>query len=272
MNVKLKDLININNITPKKKLGQNFIFDNNILDKIAKSLLPITNHTIIEIGPGPGGLTRAILKYKPENLITIEKDVSYKRILLDLHKDFLNTDILLIFDDFMKIDLSKLNKNPIKIYSNLPYYIATQILIKILPLKTNNIDEVVFTFQKEVAERILALPGSKKYSRLSVLCQYACKVEKICYLSAKVFYPIPKVNSTVIKFIPNDNIDNKIFSNLQYLTKLAFGKRRKMLKNSLSEISDISFILKKANIKSTARAEDLTIKEFIILSDMIDPN
>ena len=270
MNVKLKDLIDKNNIIPKKSLGQNFIFDYNILDKIAKSLIPLQEHTTLEIGPGPGGLSRSILKCSPDKLIMVEKDLTYKKLLANLGKEFNKTKITLIIEDFLKFDLKRFNKEPLKIYSNLPYYISTQILMKLLPLNKYNISEVAFTFQKEVAERILALPGTKNYSRLSVLTQYACKIKKICTLPAKVFYPIPKVDSLAIKFMPNKNTNINTFSYLQSITKLAFGKRRKMLRNSLSNLVNISDALKNCEIKDTARAEDLSIEQFVRLSDKIN--
>ena len=269
MNVKIKDLITKYNIIPKKSLGQNFIFDYNILDKITKSLLPLHNNTVIEIGSGPGGLTRSILKYGPERLIVVERDISYKEILKSLISDFKQTNILFLFKDFLQMNLKEYSHQPIKIYSNLPYNISTQILIKILPLHEYNIQDVVFTFQKEVAQRILALPNTKKYSRLSVLCQYSCKVKKICTLPAKVFFPEPKIESMVIKLKPNTNVCAKTFYNLKKLTKKAFGKRRKILKNSLYEFSELPQVLKELKIKETARAENLTIEQFVSLSKRI---
>ena len=135
-----------------------------------------------------------------------------------------------------------------------------------MPLQKYNIKEVVFTFQKEVAQRILALPNTKKYSRLSVLCQYSCNVKKICMLPAKVFFPAPKIDSIVIKLRPNSDVCNETFYNLQRLTKKAFGKRRKILKNSLREFSDLPQVLNELNLKENTRAEDLTVEQFVSLT------
>ncbi len=269
MNIKLKDLANYN-IFPKKKLGQNFIFDLNICNKIAKTLAPLDGFTVIEIGPGPGCLSRSLLGYNPKRLILIEKDTAFKKLLKGMEKDFSNSDISLIFEDFLETDLKKFSHNPLKIYSNLPYYISTEILMKILPLDTHNIKEVTFTFQKELADRIFAAPKTKSYSRLSVLCQYACNVNKVFNIPARVFYPVPKVDSTVIKFSPNINFNKKTFSKLQFLTKVAFSKRRKMLRNSLSNFPNLLESLENEKINTGVRAEDLTVEQFARLSNKIN--
>ena len=143
--IKIKDLLKKYNIRPKKKLGQNFIFDENILNKIVKSIGPIHNLSIIEIGPGPGGLTESLLNYKPESITLIEKDKSFKKILLELTKNYSDVNSDLIFDDFLKININNLEilkKNKVKFVSNLPYYISTQVLLKII--------QIYITFVKQI--------------------------------------------------------------------------------------------------------------------------
>ena len=173
--INLKNIQNKYNILPKKKLGQNFIFDKNILNKIIRNILPIKKYNVLEIGPGPGGLTLEILKNKPKKIILIEKDSSFKRIIENILSEFNNVKSELIIEDFLKIDLEKYINTDTKIISNLPYYLSTQILLKILPLNSN-IKEVMFTFQKEVADRIISKPNSKNYSRLSVITQSVCNI------------------------------------------------------------------------------------------------
>ena len=227
-NINLNSVIKEYNIIPKKKLGQNFIFDKNILEKIIKNILPIEDFNIIEIGPGPGGLTLAILNKKPKKIILIEKDIAFKsileKILLNNNK---NTNSLII-DDFLNLDLNKLIDRKTKILSNLPYYLSSQILIKVLPLH-KYVEEVIFTFQKEVAERIISTPNSRKYSRLSVITQAVCNVERKLNLPAEVFYPTPKVSSTVLAFSKRQDSVVDDFDTLKILTRKAFNKRRKKI-------------------------------------------
>ena len=257
---KLSKNLKINSIKANKKLGQNFIFDFNILEKIVKSALPLKQNTVVEIGPGPGGLSRAILKYEPKELILIEIDRKFQCLLTEMENEFKNNKIKIIFKDFLDVNHREISKNQIKIFSNLPYYVSTQILFKILPL--DNISEVVFTFQKEVGLRLVAKPNTKNYSRLSVITQYACNIKKICTLPAKVFYPVPKVDSIVLKLSPKKNINKFVFYKMQTITKLAFGKRRKTLKNSLSKVKNIEYLLKKIEIDLNARAEELTVDQY----------
>ena len=168
---KIKDIVEKYEIKPKKRLGQNFIFDKNILYKISSNLEPFENYMIVEIGPGPGGLTSIILEKNPKRILLIEKDIAFKKILLDLKSEFPKTNTQIIFEDFLKLDLQKLEffkKSKVKFISNLPYYISTQVLLKILPFE-KNIFEAIFMFQKEVAERLLAKPNNKDYSKLSEL-------------------------------------------------------------------------------------------------------
>ncbi len=266
--INLKNIKNKYKIFPKKYLGQNFIFDKNILNKIINNILPIKNFNIIEIGPGPGGLTLAILKNKPKKLILIEKDSSFCNIINNILKEYKNIESNLIIDDFLNLNLEKYINSNTKIVSNLPYYLSTQILLKILPLN-NNIEEVMFTFQKEVADRIISGPNSKHYSRLSVIVQSVCDIKKKQNLSAEIFYPKPKINSTVLIFEKKKKVIIKNFKTLKMLTKLAFNKRRKSIKNSLKSIYNISHFLHQLNIEDKLRPEDISVKQFCELANLI---
>ncbi len=266
--IKLKQVLEKEKIIPKKKLGQNFIFDFNVLNKIVKNILPIKDHTVIEIGPGPGGLTRSILEQSPKEIILIEKDKSFKNILTLLLKEFPKIKSTLLIADFMEVDVINFIKPDTKILSNLPYYVSTQILLKILPLD-KNIKEVIFTFQKEVAERIISKPNNKNYSRLSVIAQSVCNITLAQKLPAKIFYPEPKIDSTVLKFVKKKNIIIKDFTKLKTVTKKAFNKRRKKIKNSLKEIKNISIYLQQLNINEQSRPENISVDAYCNLANTI---
>ena len=266
--INLRNIKNKYNIFPKKKLGQNFIFDKNILNKIISNILPIKNYNILEIGPGPGGLTLAILRNKPKKIILIEKDSSFKNIIKNILSEFSNINSELIIDDFLKIDLEKYLKTDTKIVSNLPYYLSSQILLKILPMNFN-IKEVMFTFQKEVADRIISKPNSKNYSRLSVITQAVCNIKKKQNIPAEVFYPIPKINSSVLIFSRKKKHTINNFESLKFLTKIAFNKRRKSIRNSLKNIKHISNFLQELEIKDNLRPEQISVEQFCKLANLI---
>ena len=266
--INLKNIKNKYNIFPKKHLGQNFIFDQNILNKIISNILPIENFNIIEIGPGPGGLTLAILKNKPKKIVLIEKDSSFFKIINNILTEYSDIESSLIIDDFLNFNLEKNIDTNTKIVSNLPYYLSTQILLKVLPFN-DGIKEVMFTFQKEVADRIISQPNSKNYSRLSVIVQSVCDIKKRQNLPAKIFYPTPKVSSTVLTFVKKKKIIINNFKSLEELTKLAFNKRRKSIKNSLKNINNISHFLKMLNIEDKLRPEQISVDKFCKLANLI---
>lgn len=266
--IKLKEIIKKNNIFPKKKLGQNFIFDFNVLNKIVKNIIPIEEVTIIEIGPGPGGLTKEILDNSPKELILIEKDTAFKRMLENLIKKYPNTKTRLIIDDVLKINLDELINSKTKIISNLPYYISSQILLKIIPFN-KLVTEAVFTFQSELADRIVSEPCTKSYSRLSVVVQSVCKVSRKQKLPSTVFYPEPAVDSCVLKIEPKSVIIVKDIETLKALTKKAFNQRRKKISNSLKKIENISFYLNKLGIHENTRAEGIAVELYCELANLI---
>ncbi len=269
---KIKNILVEYGIKPKKKFGQNFIFDKNILNKIVNEIEPIKNSLIIEIGPGPGNLSNIILERNPKSILLIEKDISFKKILKDITKQYSQINTKILFEDFLKLDLKTFNtldKTSIKFISNLPYYISTQILLKILPFE-KNVSKAVFMFQKEVADRLLAKPGKKEYSKLSVICQYSCDIKKVFNIKSSIFFPKPDVDSCLLTFKPKHKINKKELSNIKKITKLAFEKRRKTLKNSLSKIQGISEYLISLDINPNLRAENLSISQYTKLAALLE--
>ena len=253
----------MSNFEYKKSLGQNFLQDQNIINKIASSLTPSKNDLIIEIGPGAGALTKELVK-KECDVICFEIDKRLENILNKLESD--NNNLKVIFEDFLKVNIKTYidTKKYDKLYfvGNLPYYITTAIINKII--KESTPYEIVIMVQKEVAERFNATPGSREYGSLSVFLQYNFKIEKVCDVNKKCFEPIPKVDSTVIKFKTTSKYKEKV-----KIIKDSFTHKRKNLRNNLMnyDLSKIEEILKKYNKDLTSRAESLTIEEFIEISN-----
>ena len=216
-------------IKAKKSLGQNFLIDQNIIDKIIE-LVEIKDKSVLEIGPGTGNLTKNILKKKPKRLLVVEKDNDLVKFL---YKNFDN-QIKIINDDILKIDENNLDTNILTVFGNLPYNISTEILCKwILNIKDKHFwfDQLVLMFQKEVADRIIAKFNTKNYGRLSIISNWKLEIEKICDIKPSSFYPKPKIDSSVLLLKPKLNFfplnDPK---NLEKLTRIFFMHRRKMLK------------------------------------------
>jgi len=216
-------------IKAKKSLGQNFLIDQNIIDKII-DIVEIKDKSVLEIGPGTGNLTKNILKKKPKRLLVVEKDNDLVKFI---YKNFDN-QIKIINDDILKIDENNLDTNILTVFGNLPYNISTEILCKwILNIKDKHFwfDQLVLMFQKEVADRIIAKFNTKNYGRLSILSNWKLEIEKICDIKPSSFYPKPKIDSSVLLLKPKLNFfplnDPK---NLEKLTRIFFMHRRKMLK------------------------------------------
>jgi 16S rRNA (adenine1518-N6/adenine1519-N6)-dimethyltransferase len=216
-------------IKAKKSLGQNFLIDQNIIDKII-DIVEIKDKSVLEIGPGTGNLTKNILKKKPKRLLVVEKDNDLVKFL---YKNFDN-QIKIINDDILKIDENSLDANILTVFGNLPYNISTEILCKwILNIKDKHFwfDQLVLMFQKEVADRIIAKFNTKNYGRLSILSNWKLEIEKIFDIKPSSFYPKPKIDSSVLLLKPKLNFfplnDPK---NLEKLTRIFFMHRRKMLK------------------------------------------
>ncbi len=242
----------------KKSLGQNFLFDSNITDKIVKYSLPLSN-TVIEIGPGAGTLTKSILKLNVNKIILIEKDKSLIKLLQNLKEK--HNSIEIYNKDALSLPIWKLGVSPREIIANLPYNISTKILINLLK-NSNQFSKLTMMFQKEVANRIIAKPGSKTYSRLSVITQLKTKVKKLFDIPDTAFFPKPKVQSSLVQFIPYENKRyNFDFEKMEELTKFVFSKKRKMLRTIFKKEGGASF-LNSINVYPNIRPENLSLEEF----------
>ncbi|MBQ7409403.1 MAG: 16S rRNA (adenine(1518)-N(6)/adenine(1519)-N(6))-dimethyltransferase RsmA [Alphaproteobacteria bacterium] len=256
-------------LEPKKQFGQNFLFDLNLTTKIAKNVPNIENTIVVEVGPGPGGLTRAILMSGAKKLVAIEKDTTTKPIL-DKIQDASNGRLEVIFGDALKTDLSKLNKDGYAICSNLPYNVGTELLIGWLHQIANgaNILSLTCMFQKEVAQRIVANVGNKQYGRLSVLANLIADTKILFDVPNTAFVPMPKVQSAVVQIIPNKDKIEKIkdITLLEKLTAKLFGQRRKMIRGIIKTDWE------NFGLTGTERAEELSPELFLKISGIIDKN
>jgi 16S rRNA (adenine1518-N6/adenine1519-N6)-dimethyltransferase len=268
--ISTSELIKKYQLDTKKSLGQNFILDKNFTDKIAKSAGDLSNFEVLEIGPGPGGLTRSILDAGVKKLIVIEKD---QRCILALKElqEFYGTRLEIIEGDALEIDETKIfaGNSQFKIIANLPYNIGTVLIfkwLKILP----KIASMNLMLQKEVVQRICAKIGDKNYGRLAVMLNLLCDTKMLFEVNKMVFSPPPKVTSAIVQIIPNSEKIEKYFdqNNLKKFEKIvqqAFNQRRKMLKSSLKGAfvnQDLAEVFTKCDIDGTKRPEELAIEEF----------
>ena len=221
-------------IKAKKSLGQNFLIDKNILENIVNSA-DILNKIILEIGPGTGNLTSYILKKNPKKIFVIEKDNELSNNL----KNKFDNKITIINDDVLKIDETKLFKEKVTVFGNLPYNISTEILSKwIINLKDNFwFESLILMFQKEVSERIIAEYNTSNYGRLSIISNWKLNIKKICDIKPESFSPRPKIDSSLLIFSPKKNfIKIKNPKNLEKITRIFFNQRRKMLKKPFNQL------------------------------------
>ena len=253
-------------IKAKKSLGQNFLIDQNIIDKII-NIVEIKDKSILEIGPGTGNLTKNILEKNPKKLIVIEKDNDLAKLL----KKNLEDSVKIINDDVLKIDENKLDVDILTVFGNLPYNISTEILCNwILNIKNKNFwfDNLVLMFQKEVADRIIAKFNTKNYGRLSILSNWKLEIEKICDVQPSSFFPKPKVDSSVLLLKPKLNffpLTNP--KNLEKLTRIFFMHRRKMLKKSYNLLFNGNLeIANKLNLDLSLRPQNLNFETYYKLS------
>ncbi len=265
------DLVKKYQLNAKKSLGQNFIFDQNFTDKIVKNCGEIENKIILEIGAGPGTLTRSILAKKPKKLIVVEKDKRAIELLKEL-QSFYGSSLEIIEADATKIDEYAITNNQkFKIIANLPYNIGTLLLIKWLK-NLDNIESMHLMLQREVAQRIEAEVNQKHYGRLSVISNLLCKTKIIFEVPPTIFTPPPKVVSAIIELIPrNIKLENFNLDNFEKIVASAFNQRRKMLRSSLKSIfnKDVDSVLRELNIDSSLRAENITIEQFIKISQYL---
>lgn len=260
----LRDLIKKFDLTADKKFGQNFIFDQNITDKIVKQAGDLRNYNIIEIGPGPGGLTRSILESGAKAVYAFEIDPRAVN-LLSYVKNIGGVNLNIIQGDALKADILNTVPAPRKIIANLPYNVATPLLLKFLEDMHSNPESyktMTLMFQKEVADRITAQPSTKKYGRLSVISQWVTNPIACFDLPPSVFCPEPKVMSSVVTFSAKTRDENIDFEKMEKITASAFQHRRKMIRSSLKNYeSTIRYL----GLDPTVRAENLTVQDYINL-------
>ena len=294
----------LHQVNPLKKHGQNFIFDSSLCDKIVRASNLAENSRVLEIGPGTGGLTRSILQKNPESLTVIETDERCLPLLNEIKEYYPNLNI--IKQDALKINLTdlsydivnsvgfaykKLEAKPITnrratsndigesksidykvtIISNLPYHIGTELVIRWLK-EARLITSMTLMLQKEVVERICAMPSTKAYGRLSVICQLIAKVEKCFDVEPTAFYPPPKVYSAIVKLIPLENPPSiALINKVEQITKLAFAGRRKMIKSSLKNLvpNNIHEVLTQLKINDNYRAENLAPQDYLRIAEIL---
>jgi 16S rRNA (adenine1518-N6/adenine1519-N6)-dimethyltransferase len=269
----LRDIIRATGLTARRSLGQNFLLDFNLTRRIARAAGPLEEATIVEIGPGPGGLTRALLLEGAHRVIAIEKDERCLPALRDIAERYPGR-LEIIAADARRIDYAGLElKPPARIVANLPYSVATPLLVGWL--KTDPwppwFDRLVLMFQREVALRIVAKPGGKDFGRLAVLSQWRTCPRILLTLPAAAFTPRPKVESCVVEFVPKDAPDPLCdVATLERVTAAAFGQRRKMLRSSLRQITpDSETLLQGLGINPQARAEELQISDFCRIANAL---
>ncbi|MEC7489050.1 MAG: 16S rRNA (adenine(1518)-N(6)/adenine(1519)-N(6))-dimethyltransferase RsmA [Pseudomonadota bacterium] len=264
----LRDVIANYQISARKSLGQNFLLDLNISRRIAAAAGPFNKTVVLEIGSGPGGLTRSLLELGAERVLAVERDSRCIAALEDI-KALVDNRLVIHNEDAFCLDIESLvdQYGRLRVVANLPYNIATPLLLGWLA-KMDLFDGFLLMFQKEVADRIIAVPGSKKYGRLSVAAQWRCETRQLFTLSPRVFVPSPKVASTVVEFKPRPQTlaaaDPVI---LEKVVAAAFAQRRKMLRSSLNKLfADPEKTLLEIGISPTARAETIDIRGFCAIS------
>ena len=252
-------------IKAKKSLGQNFLIDKNILEKIT-NITKVKDKTVLEIGPGTGNLTTYILKKKPKKIFVIEKDNELSKSL----RNKFDNQITVMNVDVLKIDETNLFKEKVIVFGNLPYNISTEILSKwIINLKDVFwFDCLVLMFQKEVADRIIAKFNTANYGRLSIICNWKLNIKKICDIKPSAFSPKPKVDSSLLIFYPKKNfIKIKDPKNLEKITRIFFNQRRKMLKKPFNQLfNGDKKVLEKLKIDLTLRPQNLNLETYYKLA------
>ena len=266
----LRDVIQRHGLDAKKSLGQNFLLDLNLTQKIARSAGPLEDSTVIEVGPGPGGLTRAILSLGAKKLIAIERDSRCLPALAEIGEHYPGR-LEVIEGDALKVDFAALvPKGPVKIIANLPYNVGTQSLVNwLLPGKWPPFwESLTLMFQKEVGQRIVADENDDHYGRLGVLAGWRTDAHMVFDVPPQAFTPPPKVTSTVVHLTPRHAPLPCDVGKLERVTQAAFGQRRKMLRQSLKQLGG-ELLLNKAGIDPARRAETVSVEEFVRLANCL---
>lgn len=267
----LREVIRAHDLAAKKSLGQNFLLDLNLIDRIARAAGPLAGVTVVEIGPGPGGLTRALLAHGAARVIGIERDARCVKALEELRAAFPDR-LSVISGDALEVDPRPLlGPGPARIVANLPYNIATVLLVRWLMSEWPPwFDSLTLMFQREVALRIVAAPGSEHYGRLAVLAGWRTEAKILFDVNRSAFVPPPKVTSSVVRLVPRAEplaCDPKV---LERVTAAAFGQRRKMLRQSLRSLGvEPAALLSATAIEPTERAEQLSVADFVRLANAL---
>lgn len=263
----LRQTIAAHGLDARKRFGQHFLLDLNLTRRIARAAAPLQDGTIIEVGPGPGGLTRALLLEGASHVVAIELDPRAISALEDL-KVAAGGQLEIVQGDALSIDLKALGPPPRRIVANLPYNVSTALLVRWLHA-VDDIADMVLMFQKEVVDRLAASPRGKDYGRLSVLAQHVCEVRRVFDVPPSAFVPPPKVISSVAHLTPRPAPQRLAdLHGLEVVTAAAFGQRRKMLRGSLAGLfADPVTALQRLGLSPTARAEELAVDDFVRLAN-----
>lgn len=268
----LREVIRAHDLVAKKQLGQNFLLDLNLTAKIARQAGDLSGCDVLEVGPGPGGLTRGLLAEGARRVLAIEKDARCLPALAEIGAAYPDK-LQVIHGDALEIDVLAHLTPPIRIVANLPYNVGTELLIRWLTPDSwpPFWESLTLMFQKEVAERIVARPRTDHYGRLALLAQWRCDARIVMHLPPEAFTPAPKVHSAVVHLSrlaePRYPADGKVLSRI---TAMAFNQRRKMLRSSLKGLGpDVEAHLLAAGIEPTARAEEISLEQFCALARQI---
>jgi 16S rRNA (adenine1518-N6/adenine1519-N6)-dimethyltransferase len=266
----LREVIARHGIGARRSLGQNFLLDLNLTGRIARAAGPLDQTTIIEVGPGPGGLTRALLLEGAQRVVAIERDERCLTALAELAAVYPGR-LDLVEGDALALDPIQLTPAPRKIVANLPYNIATALLLRWLD-RVREYESLTLMFQREVAERLVATPRSPAYGRLSVITQWLTEPKILFDVPARAFVPPPKVTSSVVSLVPRPGpMTQASKAVLERVTAAAFGQRRKMLRSSLKTLGvPVEPLLAGAALDGTARAEELTVADFCALARVLE--
>ena len=270
----LKVTVDVHGLMAKKSLGQNFLLDRNITDKIVRLSLEkqglddYSTSFVFEVGPGPGGLTRSVMACNPKHLTVVEMDERCIDIMQDIKR--LAPDVMEIINgDALKIDFCKQNQEPRHIISNLPYNISVPLLVKWL-YDIGHYQSLTLMFQKEVADRIMAKTKTKEYGRISILSQLQCNIIKLTDLAPECFVPAPKIWSSVLLFRQNERIlSREQIEKVEKLTNIVFAQRRKMIRQSLKFVDKLEDKINAIGACVTMRPEEISPQQFLDLAELI---
>jgi len=266
----LRDVIKRFGLGAKKSLGQHFLLDGNLCARIARAAGDLEGRTVIEVGPGPGGLTRALLDAGAEKVVAIERDKRCIEALGELAGAYPGR-LEIVEGDALEVDCASLGTAPRKIAANLPYNVATPLLIGWLK-QIGEYETLTLMFQREVADRLCAEPGSKTYGRLSVITQWLCDTRRAFNVDKRAFTPPPKVASSVVTLNPRARpVAEAEWEKLEKVTGAAFGQRRKMLRASLKPLNLDQVAIAAAGIDTSLRAENLSVEQFCALANLLKP-